>query len=277
MTAGSVYDSARLAAGYAFCRPPVHPEIIRAIRGRLERRPAGMTRALDVGCGAGLSTAALESVAVRVVGLEPVAAMLAHCRAVAPGAGFVVGRAEQLPFSTRSFDIIAAAGSLNYVDLNRFLPEAARVLAPGGVLLVYDFSAARRLRDDPRLDEWFSAFERRYPFPPGYEMDIRTSNLAGAGFRLETWEALEVTVPMTLMSYLDYVLSETNVEVAISQGASELGVRAWCEPPLREIFALAARDVVFDAYAAVVGAEAWAGGGGSPRPPTCSPRPTRTE
>jgi len=47
----SVYDSDRLAAGYAFDRPPVHEQILRSAR----LAPlAG--RALDIGCGAGLST-----------------------------------------------------------------------------------------------------------------------------------------------------------------------------------------------------------------------------
>ncbi|MEU0557189.1 hypothetical protein [Dactylosporangium sp. NPDC006015] len=50
----SVYDSERLAAAYAFDRPPVHQQILRS--ARLDRRAR---RALDVGRGAGLSTAAL--------------------------------------------------------------------------------------------------------------------------------------------------------------------------------------------------------------------------
>jgi protein-L-isoaspartate O-methyltransferase len=75
----SVYDSERLAAGYAFHRPPVHAEILKS--ARLARRAR---RALDVGCGAGVSTAALAPLTERVVGLEPIATMLAHRRKVAP-------------------------------------------------------------------------------------------------------------------------------------------------------------------------------------------------
>jgi predicted TPR repeat methyltransferase len=63
----SVYDSERLAAGYAFDRPPIHEQILRS--ARLARQA---DQALDVGCGAGLSTAALAPVARQVTGLEPV-------------------------------------------------------------------------------------------------------------------------------------------------------------------------------------------------------------
>jgi hypothetical protein len=54
----SVYDSERLAAAYASDRPPVHGQILQSAR---LSRPAD--RALDVGCGAGLSTAALTPLA----------------------------------------------------------------------------------------------------------------------------------------------------------------------------------------------------------------------
>jgi ubiquinone/menaquinone biosynthesis C-methylase UbiE len=53
--------------------------------------------------------------------------MLAHSRVVAPDALFLVGRAESLPFSAGAFDLIAAAGALNYVDVDLFLPDAVRV------------------------------------------------------------------------------------------------------------------------------------------------------
>jgi hypothetical protein len=62
----SVYDSERLAAAYAFDRPlVVHEQILRS--ARLARRA---DRAQDVGCGAGLSTAALAPLARRVIGLN---------------------------------------------------------------------------------------------------------------------------------------------------------------------------------------------------------------
>jgi ubiquinone/menaquinone biosynthesis C-methylase UbiE len=134
----SVYDSERLAAAYAFDRPPVHGQILQS--ARLSQQA---DRALDVGCGAGLSTAALMLLARQVVGLEPVSAMLVHRQAVAPRARFVVGQAERLPFAARSFDLVAAAGSLNYADLPPALAEVARVLIRDGAFLLYDLSTGR--------------------------------------------------------------------------------------------------------------------------------------
>jgi SAM-dependent methyltransferase len=252
LPSGDIYDSARLAAAYAFARPPVHPLVVQRISAHatVEGRP--VLRALDVGCGAGRSTAALASVARSVVGIEPAGRMLVHHRAVAPQASFVVGCAEALPFAAASFDLVTAAGSLNYTDAGRSLAEIARVLVKGGVLVVYDFSSGRRSYRAPSLDSWFSAFEHRYPFPPGYAMDVERLPYDRAGLRLAAYEPFEVAVPLTLEAYLAYVLSEANVEGAIASGVPERDISTWCRETLVPVFAAASLPVLFTGYIAYV-------------------------
>jgi SAM-dependent methyltransferase len=250
-----LYNSARLASAYAFARPPIHPLIIERIMGHGTVRARSIGCALDVGCGAGRSTAALTAVARTVVGLEPAAAMLAHCRAVAPGASFVVGRAEDLPFANASFDLVTAAGSLNYTDRGRSLGEIARVLAPGGVLAIYDFSSGRRCHAAASLDDWFAEFERLYPYPPGYALDVRALDYGSVGLRLAGYEPFEVAVALTLDAYLAYVLSEANVERAVASGAPEASVAAWCRERLALVFGISSLAVLFTGYIAYVTAD----------------------
>jgi SAM-dependent methyltransferase len=247
----SVYQSTRLARSYAFDRPPVHPAIIAKLREHLQLAEP-LPLALDIGCGAGLSTAALEAVAACVIGLEPIATMLLFRAAVTRTAHFVVGQAEQLPFAADRFDLLTAAGSLNYADLALFLPEAARVLKPNGVLAIYDFSEGKRLRGDTRLEAWYAAFKARYPAPPGYALNVRALPYQSSGLRFVNFHAFEVAVPMTHASYLRYVLSETGVEQALARGEHEAGIEAWCRDALRGIFASAPREVLFEAYLAYV-------------------------
>lgn len=246
-----LYDSPRLAAGYAFARPPVHARVIELLATRLGRAEP-VARALDVGCGAGLSTGALQGVARGVVGLEPSLVMLRHHAATAPRALFVNGRAEDLPFADATFDMVTAAGALNYVDLARFLPAVARVLAAGGVFVIYDFSSGRRARDDGRLSSWFAEFERRYPFPPGYDLDVQAVDYASAGLHLDTFVPFEVALEITAEAYLDYVLTESNVERAVTSGAAERDVRIWCERTLGPIFDERPLEVVFEGYIALI-------------------------
>lgn len=245
----ALYNSPRVAAGYAFARPPVHERVLHAIRDRVA---AGgrVGRALDVGCGAGRSTAALVPFANAIVGIDPAAAMLAHRRSVAPGALFVVGNAERLPFAARAFDLATAAGSINYTDPASTLKEVARVLAPGGTLVIYDFSAGRRSAGGTALEEWYSEFDRRHPDSPGYAMDVRNLPFDACGLRLDAYEELQVPIPMSLASYLQYAMSETRVELAISRGARDAEIRDWCRRTLVDVFGDAAHEVIFDAYAA---------------------------
>ncbi len=246
-----VYEDPRIAAGYAFGRPPVHRRIADII-GRHLRIAAPLERALDVGCGAGVSTAALAPLARTVVGVEPVLAMLAHHSAVAPDAAFAAGEAERLPFADGSFNLITAAGSINYTDRNLFLPEAERLLTPGGVMVIYDFPPGRRIVGSDRLDQWYRTFERRYPPQPGYALDVRTIDFEQCGLRLGAYEEMDIPVPMTLESYLRYAMSETNVQLAIVGGLAEEEIGDWCRGTLTPVFGSESQAVLFSAYVAYV-------------------------
>ena len=170
-----------MAEGYATARPAVHGRVIEMAAGPGRR----FHRALDVGCGAGLSAAPLEGIAEIVIGIEPVEAMLGPARRTSPNTLFAAASGEAIPLRAGSIDLISAAGSLNYLDPDRFFPEAARVLAPGGAALVYDFSPGRSFRDSEALDEWFAEFERRYPRPKGEAREINPEILAGLDRRFE--------------------------------------------------------------------------------------------
>jgi SAM-dependent methyltransferase len=244
---GNIYVSERLARGYAFDRPPVHARILSLVAADLGLA-APVRRALDVGAGAGLSTAALAPHASAVVGLEPNGDMLVHRRMVAPRAAFTVARAEAPPFASGAFDLITAAGALNYVDLDAFLPEASRLLAPGGHLVVYDFSSGRRIEGDARLEEWFGAFESRWPFPRGYAFDLARLDHEPSGLERAGRRDFTVAVPLDVAAYVAYVLTETNVEQAIQTGERLEDIRAWCQDGVGDIFQGTKRAVLFEGY-----------------------------
>lgn len=108
-------------------------ELVAGRRGRL----------LDAGCGTGQMLGLLRDVAgdrFALTGLDRSAAAIDIARGTVGadgGAQLVVGRIEELPFPTASFDVALAMGSLEYVaDLDRSLGELARVTAPGGLVVV---------------------------------------------------------------------------------------------------------------------------------------------
>ena len=96
---------------------------------------------IDVGCGDGWLTRWLAKAGAHVTGIEVSPRQLAKARAIEPVADetYMTGIAEDLPFRSRSADILIFYNSFHHVDaLGQpwALKEAARVLKHGGILYV---------------------------------------------------------------------------------------------------------------------------------------------
>ena len=124
--------------------------------------------ALDVCCGTGDLALALERRAGplgRVVGLDFSAPMLelaeVKSREVGAPVAWVQGNALDLPFGDGEFDAATVGfGARNVVDLEGGIAEMARVVRPGGRVVVLEITTPRR----PPLS-WFYAvwFDRIVP------------------------------------------------------------------------------------------------------------------
>lgn len=245
-----LYDSERLARCYSQSRPPVHEVICARLFDAL---PRGLEigAVLDVGCGAGASTAPLVAHATSVTGIDPSLPMLRQARRRLPTARFIEGTADALPAGTASMDLVTAAGSLNYADIDLSLAEIARVLSLNGYLALYDFSTGRVLPGDAQTDSRFLAFERLFPWPAGYALDYAGLPYAAHGLSRVLHDTFTVRIRMSADDYLDYVMGETNVEAAISGGLSELEARESCRRIFEPLFEGGPRTVGFASVLAV--------------------------
>lgn len=96
---------------------------------------------LDLGCGTGALLRALEPQGVTGVGADVSGAMLDRARAHRPQGTFVQLDGPHLPFAENTFDVVISMLSWRYLDWDPVLLEVARVLRPGGRLLVVDMVA----------------------------------------------------------------------------------------------------------------------------------------
>ena len=131
----------------------------------LRRRTADLARlqlgdkVLDVGCGTG--TLAIEvqqqvGATGRVFGIDPGAQQIARARSKAAHRklpiDFQIGVIERLPFNDLSFDVVLSTIMMHHLGdglKRQGLSEIARVLKPGGRLVIADFSRSQERQVQP--------------------------------------------------------------------------------------------------------------------------------
>ncbi|MCL2494499.1 MAG: class I SAM-dependent methyltransferase [Oscillospiraceae bacterium] len=103
---------------------------------------------LDVGCGTGALLRRFdEAFGIDGCGADIEEAMLAQARAQCPHMRFALAPCGALPFEDQSFDAVLACMAYHHFgDKEGFAREAARVLKPGGALLIADPNFPRAVR-----------------------------------------------------------------------------------------------------------------------------------
>jgi ubiquinone/menaquinone biosynthesis C-methylase UbiE len=220
-------------------------ERLKALAGQLRSK-----RALDLGCGAGhVSFALAHGGAQRVTAYDPSAEMLEVVAQVAAERGLeqvidtCVGAAEVLPFEASTFDVIATRYSAHHwASVPRALAECARVLAPGGRMVVIDVIAP----ESPLFDTSLQVIE--FLRDASHVRDYRASEwrtmYQAAGFAepaLTTWKLAidfkdwiaRIGTPADRIAALDSVFSELPSEAReyfqVSPERSFVSDSAWIE------------------------------------------------
>jgi ArsR family transcriptional regulator len=176
-------------------------EVERAIGGALGHRPLG--RLVDIGTGTGRMIELFAPRAAHAIGIDRSSEMLRLARVKLEAAGIQSslrqGDMYALPLADESADSVIIHQVLHYAHSPATaIAEAARVLSPGGTLLVVDFAAHEReeLRatdahirlgfEDEVMAGWFAA--------AGLQVD-QVQHLEGGELTVTLWRGVKAARP----------------------------------------------------------------------------------
>jgi len=152
---------------------------------------------LDVATGGGHTALKFAPHVGKVIASDYAPAMLAEAKTFIEGQGvtnveFAEADAENLPFPDASFDLVTCrVAAHHFPDAYKFVTESARVLKPGGLLLVQDHLNP----DDDQAAAYIEAFERLRD--PSHHRVFNRYEWQGmyldAGLSVEHWEKLNRT------------------------------------------------------------------------------------
>lgn len=134
MSAERARSFGAVAEEYEATRPNWPSEPFAEAFARFGVRPAADVA--DVAAGTGKLTRVLLPLAGTLVAVEPDDALRAVLERELPAVRALAGSAEALPLEDASADVVCAGQAFHWFDRERALEEIARVLRPGGVLVV---------------------------------------------------------------------------------------------------------------------------------------------
>ena len=232
--------------------------IWRVPESRLGVLPADLSGkdVIELGCGTAYVSGWLARRGARVVGIDNSAAQLETARRLLRTHGLdfslVHGNAEQVPYPDASFDLaISEYGACLWADPYRWVPEAARLLRPGGELIFLVNSALLVLCEadedgvaasDRLRRPAFGMYRMEWPGESGVEFHLSHGDwirlLRRSGFEIE--DLIEIQAPEDGTTRYDFVTLEwarqwpsEEIWKARRRRGDEISRRSWPSPRWR--------------------------------------------
>jgi SAM-dependent methyltransferase len=177
-------------------------------------------RALDLGCGTGLSSMALTELARSVVAVDVSRTMLYEA-STHPNVSYLAARAEELPLSSGAFDLATLGCAFHWCEPDEVFAELRRVLSEEALLVIYDNGFFGEMRENEEASPWLrSDYTQRYPAPPRRSPFRRERT--PRGFTTEHEEFVEAWIPLSCAGLVRYLTTQSNIIDAVESGRATL-------------------------------------------------------
>lgn len=242
------FDTQRIAEGYVK-RPWLHKGVIEQIKN--DCNIGSQENGLDVGCGAGLSTKALRLICNHVTGTDISPEMIAVCNKLYDDEtyDFYIAKAEDTEIPKTPYDIITAAGVINWVDREQFLSNAEKILKANGLIVIYDFWITDMMIQNEDYSKWYrEQYLIKFPKPYRKENVWQQNDLTDS-FTMEKQTKYNLQYVFEIDEFVDFMMIQSNVNEAIEKGDISLyEARDWMKKGLEKIFDNEKRVLVFEGY-----------------------------
>ncbi|MBD5492612.1 MAG: class I SAM-dependent methyltransferase [Lachnospiraceae bacterium] len=244
------FDFQRIAEGYKK-RPFLHKQVIERFKEDVTSRM--FTNGLDIGCGAGLSSKALKTICRHVTGTDISGEMITVAREVCANAeeyDFFVSSAEELPAFETRFDIVSAAGVVQWVDKDLFLKEMSSVMSDHSYLLIYDFWISDKMKECSAYTTWWhDVYLKEFPRPFRNESAWTKEEAAQYGFLMKDQIQHEMEYEFDQDSFIEFMMIQSNVNAKIEGDKNSVqAVRKWFEQSTAPLFQGGKKAVIFTGY-----------------------------
>jgi ubiquinone/menaquinone biosynthesis C-methylase UbiE len=226
--AASGYSMPGFAERYDRARPRPPFALREMLPPLLPQRRIGVL--VDLGSGTGLSARFWADVAEQVIGVEPNPSMRLFAERVTTQSNvrFVEAPGERTGLRDAIGDVVTAAQSLQWMDPEPTIGEIGRILRPGGVLCVYEYTGVQTPRWEPEA-AWARVRdavrrlrgERQLDTDPRLWPVSRESLEASGFFRFVREKALHSVELGDGARLLDFALSEGSLQTLLAAGATE--------------------------------------------------------
>lgn len=162
---------------------------------------------------------------------------------------FYRAKAEETKEPAEKYDIVTAAGMVNWVDRDLFLENMGHALQDQGILLIYDFWIIDKMQENDAYTNWYhEEYLKRFPKPPRNENTWKQSELSDY-FHIKNQITYELFYDFSMEQFIDFMMIQSNVNTKIENGeVSEVEARNWFKNSLSPVFENRKKTLYFTGY-----------------------------